>query len=66
MSKGFKVVFVAFTLHCIQSTVTHVTHVKRVKSILCIQWPPTPQKGKAICYMQCYVERVERNTLEYN
>ena len=44
MSKGSKVVFVAFTLHCIQSNVTHLTHVERVESILCIKWPLTPPK----------------------
>ena len=31
MSKGSKVVFVAFTQHYIQSNFTHLTHVKRVK-----------------------------------
>ena len=36
MSKGSKVVFVAFTQHCIQSYVTHLTHVKR--------WPLAPPK----------------------
>ena len=44
MSKGSKVVFVAFTQHCIQSNVTHLTHVKRVKSVLGIKWPLTPPK----------------------
>ena len=34
MSKGSKVVFVAFTQHCIQSNVTHLTHVRRVKRSL--------------------------------
>ena len=53
MSKGSKVMFVAFTQHCIQSNVTHLTHVKRVESGVC-----------GLCtqyrYIQCYVERVER------
>ena len=47
MSKGSKVVFVAFTQHCIQSNVTHVTHlihVERVESVLCIKWPMAPPK----------------------
>ena len=39
-----KVVFVAFTQHCIQSNVTHLTHVKRVESVLCIEWPLAPPK----------------------
>ena len=34
MLKGSKVVFVAFTQHCIQSNVTHLTHVERVKSAM--------------------------------
>ena len=34
-----KVVFVAFTQHCIQSNVTHLIHVERVESVLCIKWP---------------------------
>ena len=61
MLKGSKVVFVAFTQHCIQSNVTHltvlivtyITHVERVESGVC-----------GLCtqyrYIQCYVERVER------
>ena len=36
MSKGLKVVFVAFTQDCIQS---NVTHDERVKSVLCIKEP---------------------------
>ena len=44
MSKGLKVLFVAFTQHCIQSNFTHLTHVKRVKSVLCIKWPLATQK----------------------
>ena len=39
MLKGSKVVFVAFTQHCIQSNVTHLTQVERVKNVLCIKWP---------------------------
>ena len=31
MSEMSKMMFVAFTQHCIQSTVTHLTHVKDVK-----------------------------------
>ena len=57
MSKGSKVVFVAFTQHCIQSNVTHLTHVERVERsfnsfncYLCTQYR----------YIQCYVERVKR------
>ena len=44
MSKGSKVVFVAFTQHCIQSNVTHPIHVERVESVLCIKWPLAPRK----------------------
>ena len=44
MSKESKVLFVAFTQHCIQSNVTHLIHVKRVKSVLCIKWPRAPPK----------------------
>ena len=44
MLKGSKVVFVAFTQHCIQSNVTHLTHVERVESVLCIKWPLAPPK----------------------
>ena len=39
MSKGLKVVFVAFTQHCIQINVTHLIHVKKFESVLCIKWP---------------------------
>ena len=38
MLEVLKVVFVAFTQHCIQ---TNVTHVGGVKGVLCIQWPLT-------------------------
>ena len=67
MSKGLKIVFVAY-VHNIDTfnamlkgskkaltvlIVTHVTHVERVKSSVC-----------GLCtqyrYIQCYVERVER------
>ena len=34
MLKGSKIVFVAFTQHCIQSNVTLLTHVERVKRSL--------------------------------
>ena len=44
MLKGSKVVFVAFTQHCIQSNVTHLTHVERVESVLCIKRPLAPPK----------------------
>ena len=44
MSKGSKVVLVAFTQHCIQSNVTHLIHVERVESVLCIKWPMAPPK----------------------
>ena len=44
MSKGSKVVFVAFTQHCIQSNVTHLTPVERVESVLSIKWPLAPPK----------------------
>ena len=44
MSKGLKVVFVAFTQHCIQSNVTHLIHVERVESVLCIKCPMAPPK----------------------
>ena len=44
MSKGLKVVFVAFTQHCIQSNVTHLTRVERVESVLYIKWPLAPLK----------------------
>ena len=53
MSKGSKVVFVAFTQHCIQSNVTHLTHVERVESGVC-----------GLCtqcrYIKYYVKRVKR------
>ena len=47
MSKGLKVVFVAFTQHYIQSNVTHLTHVERVErveSVLGTKLPLTPPK----------------------
>ena len=44
MSKESKVVFVAFTQHCIQSNVTRLTHVESIGSVLCIKWPLAPQK----------------------
>ena len=31
MSKVLKMVFAAFTQHCIQSTVTHLTHVEDIE-----------------------------------
>ena len=39
--KESKVVFAAFTQHCVQSY-SFVTHVERVESVLCIQWPLAP------------------------
>ena len=47
-SKAIYVVFVVFTQHCIQSNVTHLTHVRGVECVLCIQWPLTPARRKAI------------------
>ena len=44
MSEVSKVVFVAFTQHCIQSTVTHVRGV-----VLCIQWPLAPARREGYC-----------------
>ena len=45
MSKTSKMVFAAFTQHCIQCTVTDLTHVKDLKYyVLCIQWPLTPTR----------------------
>ena len=44
MSKGLKVVFVAFTQPCMQSNVTHLIHVEKIKSVLCIKWPMAPPK----------------------
>ena len=48
MSMTSKMVFAAFTHHCIQSTVTHLTHVKGVEDVkyyvLCIQWPLAPAR----------------------
>ena len=52
MSKMSKMVFVAFTQHCIQSTVTRFTHVKGIKDIMYSVYSgllPLPG-GKAICY----------------
>ena len=48
ISKTSKMMFAAFTQHCIQSTVTHLTHVEGVEDVkyyvLCIQWPLTPAR----------------------
>ena len=44
-----KVVFVAFTQHCIQSTVTHVRGIKGVLYFVYSGLSPLPG-GKAICY----------------
>ena len=47
-----KMVFAAFTQHCIQSTVTHLTHVKDVKDAkyygTLYTGPLAPPGGKAI------------------
>ena len=51
MSKGSKVVYVAFIQHCIQGNVTHLIHVKRVKSVLCIKWPMASPKYAAHCML---------------
>ena len=70
MSKGSKVVFVAFTQHCIQSNVTHLTHVRRVKRSLnsfnCYSCYSCRKVESGVCgwytqyrYIQCYVQRVE-------
>ena len=40
-----KVVSPAFMQHCIQS---NVTHVRGGEGVLCIQWPLSPPRGKAI------------------
>ena len=52
MSKMSKMVFAAFTQHCIQSTVTHLTHVEDVKDAkyYCTLYtgPLAPPGGKAI------------------
>ena len=52
MSKVSKMVFGAFTQHCIQSTVTHLTYVKDVKDAkyYCTLYtgPLAPPVGKAI------------------
>ena len=47
MSEVSKVVFVAFTQHCIQS---NVTHVGGVKGVLCIQWPLTPTRKEGYLF----------------
>ena len=50
MSKASKMVFAAFTQHCIQSTVTHLTHVKDVEDAkyYCALYtgPLTPPGGR--------------------
>ena len=47
MSEVSKVVFVAFTQHCIQSTVTHVRGVEGY--VLCIQGP-SPLQGEGYLF----------------
>ena len=49
MSEVSKVVFVAFTQHCIQSTVTHVRGVEVYCIVLCIQWPLAPARREGYC-----------------
>ena len=49
MSEVSKVVFVAFTQHCIQSTVTHVRGVEGVLYSVYSGLLPLPGE-KAICY----------------
>ena len=44
MSKESKVVFVAFTQHCIESNVTYLTHVERVESVPGIKLLVAPPK----------------------
>ena len=60
MSKVSKMVFVAFTQHCIQSTVTHLTHVEDVEdakyycTVLCIQGISPLQGGRHLmCLLPC-------------
>ena len=48
MSEVSKVVFVAFTQHCIQSTVTHVGGVEGC-TVRCIQWPLAPARREGYC-----------------
>ena len=55
MSKTSKMVFAAFTQHCIQSTVTHLTHVEDVEDAkyYCTLYtgPLTPPGGKATVFI---------------
>ena len=71
MSKGSKVVFVAFTQHCIQSNVTHLTHVERVErslNSLIVTYVTHVERVKSgVCglctqyrYIKYYVKRVKR------
>ena len=52
MLKTSKMVFAAFTQHCIQSTVTHFTHVEGVEDTMyCVYSGLSPLPGgKAISY----------------
>ena len=45
MSEVSKVVFVAFTQHCIQSTVTHVRGVKGYCTLYTVAFHPARRKG---------------------
>ena len=48
MSEVSKVVFVAFTQHCIQSTVTHVGGVKGYCTLYTVASRPC-QEGRLLC-----------------
>ena len=48
MSEVSKVVFVAFTQHCIQSTVTHVRGVKGYCTLYTVASHPC-QEGRLLC-----------------
>ena len=48
MSEVSKVVFVAFTQHCIQSTVTHVRGVKGYCTLYIVASRPC-QEGRLLC-----------------
>ena len=71
MSKGSKVVFVAFTQHCIQSNVTILLMLKGSKealTVLIVTYVTHVERVESgVCdlctqyrYIQCYVKRVER------
>ena len=70
MSKGSKVVFVAFTQHCTQSNVTHLMSkgLKEALTVLIVSHVTHVERVESgVCglytqyrYIQCYVKRVER------